>query len=343
MLTVYSPDHLYQNAQFELIDGQLLPPVDTPKRVEAVLEKIEAIKLGEVLPAQEFGLDPILRVHEDSFVNFLQNAWSDWVKEYGEKEALPLNWPARTLRQDKIPEAIDGKLGYYSFDAGTPITAGTWRAAKASANVALTAQQLLKTGEKTVFALCRPPGHHAAKSLYGGYCFLNNAAIATQALLDAGAQRVGILDVDYHHGNGTQDIFYHRNDVLFVSLHADPRLDYPFYLGYEDETGIGQGEGFNFNYPLPWGIRWPEYCQRLKQGIDLMINYSPDVLVVSLGVDTYEHDPIAKFALTTEDYLSLGKMLASINKPTLWVMEGGYAVPEIGNHITNVLIGFEDN
>lgn len=342
MLTIYSHDHQYQNAEFELMDGQLRPPLDTPKRVETVLARIEEIKLGSVLPAKDLGLAPILRVHQKAFVNFLQTAWSEWIKEYGEREALPLNWPARTLRNDRVPEAIEGKLGYYSFDAGTPITAGTWRAAMASANVALTGQQLLATGEKAVFALCRPPGHHAASNLYGGYCFLNNAAIAAQALLDGGAKRVVILDVDYHHGNGTQEIFYHRNDVLFISLHADPRWEYPYYLGYEDEKGIAQGEGFNINYPLPWGIDWPHYSQLLKEAVNFITNYSPDALVVSLGVDTYENDPIAKFRLKTEDYLYLGEAIATIGKPTLFVMEGGYAVEDIGNNIVNVLMGFEN-
>ncbi|WP_013323525.1 histone deacetylase family protein [Gloeothece verrucosa] len=343
MLTIHSRDHQYQNPKFELIDGQLRPPVENAQRVETVLSRIRSVGLGSVLPALERGLAPILRVHEQAFVDFLQNAWSEWVKVYGEREALPLIWPTRTLGYDRLPEAIDGQLGYYSFDAGTPITAGTWRAARASANVALTAQQLLAAGEQAVFALCRPPGHHAATNLYGGYCFLNNAAIAAQALLDGGATRVAILDVDYHHGNGTQEIFYHRRDVLFVSLHADPRVEYPYFLGYEDEKGAADGVGFNLNYPLPWGTDWQQYRQTLKIALDFIKNYHPDVLVVSLGVDTFEYDPISKFCLKTEDYLTLGKDIASIHKPTLFVMEGGYAVEDIGNNIVNVLSGFEDN
>lgn len=343
MRTIYSPDHQYQNAKAELIDGQFVPAFENPKRVEMILAQVQVAELGEVLPPHEFGLKPILRVHDEKFVQFLQTAWENWIREHGDYDALPLNWATRTMRHDRIPETIDGKLSYYSFDAGTPITSGTWQAIISSANVALTGQYLLNQGERSVFALCRPPGHHAARDFYGGYCFLNNAAIAAQALRDAGAERVAILDIDYHHGNGTQAIFYDRADVLFISLHAHPRQEYPFFLGYEDEVGIGDGEGFNYNYPLPWGTTWSTYCKTFTAAIQQIHQYHPDALVVSLGVDTFEQDPISKFLLKGEDYKRIGAAIATLNKSTLFVMEGGYAVEAIGINTVNVLLGFEQS
>lgn len=178
MITIYSQDHRYQDAQFELIDGKLMPPYEKPSRAEMVLTQVLDVGLGTVLPPKDFGLKPILRVHDPGFVTFLQMAWEEWVVAHGQYDALPLNWATRTMRHDRIPESIDGKLSYYSFDAGTPITSGTWRAITSSANVALTGQELVSRGERSVFALCRPPGHHAARDFYGGYCFFNNAAIA---------------------------------------------------------------------------------------------------------------------------------------------------------------------
>ncbi len=341
MLTIYSDEHRYQNAQYELIDGRLLPPFENPRRADMVLAQVQAVKLGAVLPAQTFALDPILRVHRSDYVTFLQTAWSAWVAAHGEYDALPLNWPTRTMRHDRIPEAIDGQLSYYSFDAGTPITAGTWRASFAAAQVALTAQAQVAQGAPSAFALCRPPGHHAAKDFYGGYCFLNNAAIAAQAFRDAGAARVAILDVDYHHGNGTQTIFYDRSDVFFLSLHGHPSQEYPYFLGYEDEIGEGEGKGYNQNYPLRWGTSWHTYQEALEDAIRRIQIYHPDVLVISLGVDTFENDPISKFQLTLEDYPKIGERIAKVKAPTLFVMEGGYAVDEIGINAVNVLLGFE--
>ncbi|MBD1870272.1 histone deacetylase family protein [Cyanobacteria bacterium FACHB-471] len=341
MITIYSDEHRYQNATAELIDGKFLPPFEMPKRAEMVLEQVRLANLGEVLPPEEFGLEPILQVHDQQFVSFLSTAWSEWVAAHGDYDALPLNWATRTMRQDRIPEAIDGKLSYYSFDAGTPITAGTWRAIRASANVALTGQKRVANGEQAVFALCRPPGHHAGRDLYGGYCFLNNAAIAAQAFRDAGAERVAVLDIDYHHGNGTQSIFYDRADIFFLSLHAHPKDEYPYFLGYEDEIGVGQGEGFNRNYPMPWGTDWGAYQKALADAVNHIGNYAPDVVVISLGVDTFEHDPISKFRLKQDDYQRIGEAIAHLGKPTLFVMEGGYAVAEIGINAVNVLSGFE--
>jgi len=174
----------------------------------------------------------------------------------------------------------------------------------------------------------------------GGYCYLNNAAIAAQAFLDQGRRKVAILDVDYHHGNGTQSIFYARNDVLFASIHGDPQFEFPFFLGYADERGEGPGEGCNFNYPLPAGSAWEAWSVALEQACAETRRYDPDVIVVSLGVDTFKDDPISQFKLDSPDYLAMGERLGALGKPTLFVMEGGYAVEEIGINAVNVLEGF---
>ena len=341
MLTIYSKSHHQHHAAAELIDGKMLPPFEMPKRAEMVLTAIQKAGLGAVIEPEHFGLDPILRVHDAGYVRFLQTVWDDWVMEHGTHDALPTNWAVRSMRRDRIPEAIDGKLGYYSFDAGTPITAGTWDAVTTAAQVALTGQQCIAQGERAAFALCRPPGHHAAADLFGGYCYLNNAAIAAQAFRDGGAEQVAVLDVDYHHGNGTQAIFYGRADVMVLSIHGHPTQEYPFFSGYDDETGTGLGIGLNYNYPLRWGSGWDVYETALTDAIHQIQSYRPDVLVVSLGVDTFEHDPISRFRLTPADFPKIGQAIARLKLPTLFVMEGGYAVEEIGINVVSVLQGFE--
>jgi acetoin utilization deacetylase AcuC-like enzyme len=341
MKTIYSDAHRLQDGQSELIDGKLQRCFECPERADLVLARVRDVGLGEVIGPDDFGLAPVRRVHDARFLRFLETAWDAWVAAHGAYDALPLAWPTRGMRH-REPETIDGKLSYFSFDAGTPITAGTWTAARAAANVALTGARLIADGDPAAFALCRPPGHHAAGDLYGGYCFLNNAAIAAQALRDGGAARVAILDIDYHHGNGTQAIFYDRADVLFASLHGHPEQEYPYFLGYADETGEAAGEGFNLNLPMPWGTDFTVWSAALEQACGRIAAFAPDALVVSLGVDTFERDPISRFRLKSEDYPRIGARIAALAVPTLFVMEGGYAVAEIGVNAVNVLTGFAD-
>ncbi|MDH4066548.1 MAG: histone deacetylase family protein [Acidobacteriota bacterium] len=340
MLTIYSDRHRLHHGNAELIDGTLMPCFEMPRRADMVLARVREVGLGNIVEPESFGLDPILRVHDAAFVDFLATAWQEWLAEGRSHDALPLVWPVRSLRGDRVPDSIDGKLGYYSMDAGVPVTAGTWQAVRAGADVALTGAHALTQGAASVFALCRPPGHHAASAAMGGYCYLNNAAIAAQYLVDHGSARVAILDVDYHHGNGTQEIFYARGDVLFVSLHADPRVEYPYFLGYADELGQGQGRGLTRNFPLPHGTTWDAYGRALADACDTVRAFRPDALVVSLGVDTYEHDPISRFRLRTDDFTRIGEHIAAVRRPTLFVMEGGYAVDDIGVNAVNVLAGF---
>lgn len=340
MITIYTEEHRLHHGKFELIDGQLVPPFEKPERAEIVIGRVRDVSLGEVIRQEPHGLEPVRRVHTPDFVDFILTAHERWRAAHGDTDALPLCWPGRHLRQ-KLPDEIDGQLSFYSFDAGTPITAGTAQAVCAAADVALTGVDVLQRGERTAFALCRPPGHHAASDVYGGYCFFNNAAIGAQAFCDQGAERVAILDVDYHHGNGTQSIFYARPDVLFVSLHGHPKQEYPFFLGYEDETGEGEGDGYNVNFPLPWGTGWDLWSEALEGGLRIIREFRPEILVVSLGVDTFEKDPISKFRLKSENYIEIGRRIARLELPTLFVMEGGYAVDEIGINAVNVLQGFQ--
>lgn len=340
MKTVYSNDHRLQHGRAELNDGRLVPCFEKPERADLVLARVRAVGLGPIIGPNDFGRPALARVHATRYLDFLETAWEVWAAEHGDHDALPLNWAIRGMRSLE-PEHIDGKLSFFSFDAGTPITAGTWRAATGSANVALTAQRELAGGAPAVFALCRPPGHHAARDYYGGYCFLNNAAIAAQACIDQGAGRVAVLDIDYHHGNGTQSIFYRRDDVLFLSLHADPRWEFPYFLGRADERGEGAGEGYNVNYPLPWGTGFDDWYAALDDACRKLRDYGAEVLVVSLGVDTFKDDPISRFRLDSGDYPRIGARLARLKLPTLFVMEGGYAIEAIGVNAVSVLSGFE--
>jgi acetoin utilization deacetylase AcuC-like enzyme len=340
LITVYTDDHLLRNVRTELHGGLLVPPHECPERAQYVLDRVKAVALGEVVGPARHGLDPVLRVHDAGFVDFLGRAWTDWSAAGNRGEAIPDCWPARRMAQRK-PNSITGQLGYYAMAGETSIGPGTWEAAQAAADVALTAAARLGAGDRGAFALCRPPGHHAARDLYGGYCFLNNAAIAAQSLRDRGAKRVAILDVDFHHGNGTQDIFFGREDVLFVSLHGDPRDAFPYFSGYADETGSGAGAGFNLNLPLPSGTAFAAWSAALEVGLARIRNFAADALVVSLGVDTYEADPISFFKLSSADFASYGKMIGGLGLPTLFVLEGGYAVADVGVNVVNVLTGFE--
>lgn len=340
MITVHSEKHKLRNSKTELFGGELVEPFERPSRVTYILDRIATVGLGEVVAPDDFGMAPILQIHDNDFVNFLQTAWDEWQAEGYNGEAMTTCWPARRMVQ-KCPNHIDGKLGFYALASETSISAGTWEAAYASAQVALTGAKLVMEGAGGVFALCRPPGHHAALDMFGGYCFLNNAAIAAQSFLNNGAKRVVVLDVDFHHGNGTQDIFYTRDDVLFISLHGQPEDAFPHFLGYADEIGAGAGEGYNINYPMASGTEFPEWRAALLEALAKVAEYQPDALIISLGVDTFENDPISFFKLVSDDFTTFGGDIAGVDLPTLFVMEGGYDIAEIGLNTVNVLQGFE--
>ncbi|MEP4029768.1 histone deacetylase family protein [Roseibium polysiphoniae] len=341
MKTIFSQNQLKHAPEHEISDGQLKPAVEIPERAEIVLRTVQSRELGEVVEPKDFGERPLSRVHSPDYLAFMESFWERWTAAGRSSEAFPFVWPIRSLREDPAPDHIDGLLGRYSMDAGTPIGPHTFEAAKASANTALTAAEMVQQGEKATFGLCRPPGHHAGRDFFGGYCFLNNAAISAQWLRDHGADRVAILDVDYHHGNGTQSIFYDRSDVLFLSLHADPKVEYPYFLGHEDETGENAGKGFTRNWPMPLGTNWRAYEEALDDACRWLLVYKPDYLIVSLGLDCFEKDPISGFKFESDDFIKLGRRLALLGLPTIFLMEGGYAVDALGTNCVNVLEGFE--
>lgn len=341
MKTVYSPKHLGHAGNVELIGQAIVPAFEMPSRAEIIRKRVESEGLGPIVAPQEHDIAAAKRVHRADFIDFLPTVWDRWAAAGKSGSAMPFTWPTRGLRGDVPPRAIEALLGYYSFDGGATFVEGTWSAIKSSHDVALTAAGLVRAGEASAFALCRPPGHHAGAGFMGGYCFINNAAVAAQWFLDQGAGKVAILDVDYHHGNGTQEIFYSRPDVLVVNLHGDPMVEYPFFLGHADETGAGPGTGFNVNFPMPFGTNWAKWGEALDEGCKRVEAYRPDVLLVSLGVDTFERDPISQFKLTSADYPRIGARIRELGMPTLFVMEGGYAVDEIGVNAVGVLTGFE--
>jgi acetoin utilization deacetylase AcuC-like enzyme len=343
MKTVYSPAHLSHAPKEEFEAGKLSPAVEVPERAERVKAEIEARKLGPVLPSRAFGNEPILRVHDAEMVGFLGVAHGEWLERYGPAaaDAIPSAWPARGMRPQTASD-VESKLGSYTFDTATPITRGTWAAARAAVDVALSAADCVRAGDGCAFALTRPPGHHASADIFGGYCYLNNAAIAAQWLADSGI-RPAILDVDYHHGNGTQTIFYARDDVFYASVHADPSFAYPHFAGFADERGHDVGENANLNLPLPWGTEWDAYSDALEYALNSLGGFGPDVLIVSLGLDTFERDPISDFRLKSADYLRMGEALAKFGKPTLFVFEGGYDLESLAENTVNVLEGFEQN
>ncbi len=323
--------------------GALVPCFEVPARLDHVLAELQRRKLGEVLQPRHFDDAALAGVHSPRYLRFLATAWDQWVAldaANAGKDILPSVWPTRTFRTDIEPDNFAAKLGLYSFDAGSPMTSGTWVVARAGADCALSAAQAVVDGDSAAFALSRPPGHHAGADFFGGYCFLNNAAVAAQHLRTAGIAKVAVLDVDYHHGNGTQAIFYDRADVFFASIHGDPRTEYPFFLGHADETGTGAGADCNLNLPLARGSDYAAWSAALDHSIQAIQAYGAQALVVSLGMDTFEGDPISGFTIKSDDYLRLGERLKTIGLPTVLVFEGGYAVHELGVNAANVLQAF---
>lgn len=340
MLTVYSDAHAAHCDAYEMMNGERTPSFETPQRAFSIVDELNAAGLNEIVTPDVYGTSAYQRVHDAGYLRFLSEAWDSWLGSGRTGSALPYVWPVRG-NLDAPPKSIDGRLGYYSMDTCAPITAGTWAAACASADSALTGARLLQEGRRAVFALCRPPGHHASRDCMGGYCYLNNAALAAQKLIDGGAKRVAVLDVDYHHGNGTQHIFYDRPDVLFVSIHADTRVSYPYFSGHANERGVEAGYGFTRNLPLPHGTQWPTYADALTTACADVTRYAPDAVIVSLGVDTHEDDPIGRFCLQADCYTRIGEAIAGMGMPTLVVMEGGYLIEKMASNVVNVIGALE--
>ncbi len=328
MTIVFDPRQTGHAPAREMHNGDWAPYQESPARVRSILSAI-----GAAEPARDHGVAPLTAVHDPAYVDFLRAAHADWRAAGRSGDAIGYAWPVVGRRPLDLTR-IDARLGRYSYDAGTPIAEGTWEAAYWSAQTALTALDHVADGDTTrAFALCRPPGHHAGRDYLGGYCFLNNAAIVAAEARRRGLGPVAILDIDYHHGNGTQDIFLADPEILFVSIHADPATDYPFYWGHADETGEGEGKGATLNLPLPHGTDWTAYRPVLDRALAAVAAHGTRLLVLSFGADTYVDDPISHFALRRADFAAMGERLASTGVDIVTVMEGGYATDALGANV----------
>lgn len=342
MRTFFSEDHRLHFPQAELSGGQLVTPFERPSRVEYVLNRLKERRLGDVAAPGPVDMGPVRRLLDADYLRFLQTAWEEWKAAGMAGEVIAAGMPTRRQRHDRIPRNIDGRVAYYCHAAETAMTAGTWAAALSSVASAQGAQSEVAAGARAAFALCRPPGHHATVDQYGGYCFLNNAAVVADMFVAGGAGRVAVLDIDFHAGNGTQDIFYGRGDVLYASLHGDPLDTYPYFAGFADETGAGEGEGTTVNVPLPPGTGYDRWAEALDGLLARVRGFGAEALVVSLGVDAYKDDPISFFRLDSPDFADAGRRIGRLRLPTVFCMEGGYAIEQVGVNAVGVLEGFED-
>ncbi len=340
MLIIYSPVQRTHRPAYVVKQGERSASFDVPERVDSILYAINKQELGPVIAPENAGLEPIRAVHDTGMIEYLMTAYERQTAEAGvSTPVFPTFFPPPGQRRH--PGCFEGQKGFYCTNMGVPITEDTWKATLASAHCAIAGARLLQSGETCVYALCRPPGHHAGSDFFGGYCYLNNAAIAAQVLRESGG-RVAILDTDYHHGNGTQAIFYAEPDVWYGSLHIDPGTDYPFFAGYEDEVGIGAGKGTNWNVPLLPGTGQDRYLSALETLLVRLTAYNPQWLIVSAGFDTYIDDPIGTFQVTTAGFNKIGRRIRTLNVPTLVVQEGGYCVPDLGRNVVALLQGLAD-
>jgi acetoin utilization deacetylase AcuC-like enzyme len=318
----------------ELHNGDWTPYAETADRLTLVQAQLPGFE-----PPQDFGMAPIEAVHAPDYLAFLQQAHADWLAAGRTGDAIGYTFPI-VGRRPLALSRIDARIGAHSFDASTPIAEGTWTSAYWSVQTALSALAAVQAGDPAAFALCRPPGHHAGADYMGGYCYLNAAAIVARAAQAGGHSRVAILDIDYHHGNGTQDIFFADGRVFFASLHADPATDYPYFWGHADETGEGEGAGTTLNFPLPRGTTLQPYLAALETALEVITRFAPGLLILSFGADTYEKDPISHFALARADYTRIAARIAALGLPTVILMEGGYAVEDLPANIAALLSGF---
>ncbi len=338
MKAVYTERHRSHDPQFFLVRGVVRRTTEQPERADRLLKGLAAGSHQLIEPAA-FGQGPRARVHSAEYLRFLAEAWDQWsaLGDAGPEMIANIH-PVR--RDATYPTSIVGKLGWHTADTACPIGPGTWAGACAATDVAVTAAQFVIDGEDASYALCRPPGHHAYADMAGGFCFLNNTAIAA-AHLRLRHERVAILDVDVHHGNGTQGIFYARPDVLTVSIHAEPAHFYPFVWGYAHERGEGAGLGVNYNIPLPIGTGDDAYLTALADAKKTIEAFAPGALVVALGLDASEHDPLKGMSITTNGFSRIGAAIARIGLPTVIVQEGGYLSDVLGDNLTAFLGGFE--
>lgn len=319
-----------------MANGALLPNPEQAERIDRLLTGAKEAGYSVEAP-KDVGIGPIAALHSPEYLTFLENIHTRWKRIDGAgDEVIPNIHPAN--RSDSYPKSAVGQAGFHQADTACPIAEGTWEAAYWSAQTAITGADLILAGEKSTYALSRPPGHHAFGDLAGGFCFLNNSGIAAERLRAKGL-RPAILDVDVHHGNGTQGIFYHRSDVLTVSIHADPERFYPFFWGQAHERGAGEGLGYNLNLPLARGTDDAGYLATLDVALQRIRAFGADVVVVALGLDAFAGDPFKGLAVTTPGFARIGAAIAGLDLPCLFVQEGGYLCDELGANLTSVLNG----
>lgn len=308
--------------------------VERPVRVDRIRHAIDALPGVEFLPVTEHGEAPILAVHDADYVQYLAKVCS---KLGPDETVYPYVFPIRLRDRQPVDESV--RAGYYCIDTFTPLTHNAYIAARAAVDCVLTGADLIARGERLAYAICRPPGHHAERRVYGGFCYFSNAAIAAQALTARG--RVAVLDIDFHHGNGTQDVFYDRADVLTVSIHGDPSYAYPYFAGFVDERGAGDGEGFNHNFPLPEGVGDDAYLEVLARALALVRQFAPTALVLSVGLDIAKGDPTGAWVISPDGFERIGGAIAALGLPTLAVQEGGYDTRTIGRNARQLLVGLQ--
>ena len=336
MKIFYSETHRKHEPPFEVFDGGLrVPYLENTDRMDQILNALRRTDWADFCEPSDFGLDPILAVHDKDYIDFLASAWTDWLASEPKDSSTLIPAAFALRRQPQVPKSLLGRAGYYIMDLSACIVEGTYQAALASANCALSAASSVVKGQSSAFGLCRPPGHHAGRDYAGGYCFINNAAVAANWLSTKG--RVAVLDIDYHCGNGTQDIFYARNDVFTISIHADPDFEYPHFIGFADEHGRDGGLGCHQNFPLPKGTDDAAYLATLNKALELIREFEPTYLVVSAGMDIYAADPLGTIKVTTDGIGEIGKRIASLGLPTVVVMEGGYANEMLGTNVLRFL------
>ena len=347
---ITSTAHLAHDGLVEVQGGRRIPCWERPERITAIERALASDGGYRFVEPTAHGLEPILAVHDPRLVDLLEHAWSDAVASGTTDGVAPLIpdtfliGPFADGGYGGEGTARPARLGAHCFDTATPIVGGTFHAARVAVDLALSAVDEVRSGAPLAYALCRPPGHHATRAMYGGYCFFNNAAIVAEALRAGGARRVAILDLDYHHGNGTQQLFWQRGDVLYVSLHADPSRAFPFFSGHARETGEGDGRGTTVNLPLAAGMPVREYLVALDAALEAITRFGPDgPLVVSLGFDTFVGDPIGDLAVETPGYTHIGRRVSgltgSLGLSTILLQEGGYAVEAIGANAVAFLDG----
>ncbi len=337
MKVIFSPEQLRHAPPEIMSSGVMEAAHEIPARAERLLAAATAAGLTHELPA-DAGMEPLAAVHTGRYLRFLENIHARWQRVPGASAVIFPN--VHPNAADTVyPASAVGQVGYHVFDGAAPITRDTWHSSLASAWTAVHAAREVTAGAPSCYALCRPPGHHAGKEIAGGFCYLSNSAIAAQ-VLRGDYERVAVLDVDVHHGNGTQDVFYDRADVLTISLHADPVRFYPFFWGAADERGTGAGEGCNLNLPLPRGTAGDEYLDALEDALDAVARFGAGALVVALGLDAYAGDPLTGLALTTDDFGAIGERIHALGLPTVLVQEGGYPSEALGDNLVAALGAF---